>query len=307
MNEKLTPYLKALSHKVGIAKQYIKNTEEAFFEDYNDPLMEDAHEMVKGLIHKYKNRALIKVSYLCAAHCRFCTRIRQIGNPNVDLQEEDIKNIVNYLKDHPEIEDVILSGGDPFLTPKKTTILLEEINKISSIKVLRIGTRMPLQSPKSFESKSILKLLDIINKISIHKPFYILLHIEHPDELTKEAIASINIIKRKTASVLLSQTVFLEGINIDFDILYSLFTKLYFSGITPYYIYHCDSVNGLEQYVGNIELEKEIMRRLRDTLSGIAYPTFVADLENEYGKYPFDLEIIETTANNVYKKYGKRL
>jgi lysine 2,3-aminomutase len=302
MKEKLTPYLKAISHKESIAKQYLINSTEIGFHDYNDPLMEDAHEVVKGLIHKYKNRALIKVSYLCAAHCRFCTRIRQIGNPEGELQKDDIINIVNYLIEHPEIEDVILSGGDPFLTPKKTAILLEEINKIESVKVLRIGTRLPLQSPKSFNSKSISQLLDVIDKISINKPFYILLHAEHPDELTKEAIASINIIRKKTRTILLSQTVFLEGINIDLDILYSLFKKLYFVGVTPYYIYHCDSVNGLEHFVGDIEVEKEIMRRLRDTLSGIACPTFVADLENEYGKYPFDLEIIKTIANNVYKK-----
>jgi len=302
MKEKLTPYLKALTHKESIAKQYLIDTEKIESQDYNDPLMEDAHEVVKGLVHKYNNRALIKVSYFCAAHCRFCTRIRQIGNPEGELQREDIKNILHYLVEHPEIEDVILSGGDPFLTPKKTEILLEEINKIESVKVIRISTRLPLQSPKSFESKSISQLLDIIDKISINKPFYILLHLEHPDELTKEAITSINIIKQKTSTILLSQTVFLEGINIDLDILYSLFKKLYFLGVTPYYIYHCDSVNGLEQYVGDIKVEKEIMRRLRDTLSGIACPTFVADLENEYGKYPFDLEIIKTTANNVYKK-----
>jgi len=302
MKEKLTPYLRKLSHKSGISKQYLLNTTEKIIGDFNDPLMEDTHEKVKGLVHKYKNRALIKVSYLCAAHCRFCTRIRQIGNPKGTLKEQDIENIVSYLKEHPKIEDVILSGGDPFLTPKITKLLLENINKVDSVKVIRIGTRLPLQSPKSFESNSIGQLLDTINKISIEKPFYILLHVEHPDELTSEALTSLKLIKKKTATILLSQTVFLKGININFDTLYSLFTKLYFSGITPYYIYHCDSVNGLEQFVGNIEVEKEIMRRLRDTLSGIAYPTFVADLENEYGKYPFDLEIIKTTANKVYKQ-----
>lgn len=306
MREKLTPYLSKLSHKSGISKQYSHNIKEKNFGHFNDPLMEDAHEMVKGLVHKYKNRALIKVSYLCAAHCRFCTRIRQIGNPKGTLQKVDIENIVCYLKEHPEIEDVILSGGDPFLTPKITESLLKNINKIDSVKVIRIGTRLPLQSPESFERNSIGQLLDTINRISIEKPFYILLHVEHPDELTSEAITSLKLIKQKTATILLSQTVFLKGINIDFDTLYSLFTKLYFSGITPYYIYHCDSVNGLEQFVGNIEEEKEIMRRLRDTLSGIAYPTFVADLENEYGKYPFDLEIIKNTANKVYKAQGNK-
>lgn len=297
MKEKLTTYLKKLSHKESIAKQYFIKPEEVDFQNYNDPLMEDTHEMVKGLVHKYENRALIKVSYLCAAHCRFCTRIRQIGNHEGTLKEGDILNIITCLKEHPEIEDVILSGGDPFLTPKITESLLEKIDAIDSVKVIRIGTRLPLQSPKSFESKPILKLLSIINKMSIKKPFYILLHVEHPDELTKEALAVIKTIKQKTATVLLSQTVFLKGINIDFDILHLLFKQLYFSNITPYYIYHCDSVKGLEQFVGNIEVEKEIMRKLRKKLSGISCPTFIADLENEYGKYPFDLEMVTITTN----------
>ncbi|MDC1174234.1 hypothetical protein OAT67_02490 [Bacteriovoracaceae bacterium] len=94
MKEKITPYLKKITHKKGIATQYVISLSETISQDYNDPLMEDSHEMIKGLVHKYKNRALIKVSYLCAAHCRFCTRIRQIGNPKGTLQEKDIENII---------------------------------------------------------------------------------------------------------------------------------------------------------------------------------------------------------------------
>jgi lysine 2,3-aminomutase len=301
MKEKLTPHLKELIGSLGISKQYVIDPSE-ISATYNDPLMEDSHEVVKGLIHKYKNRALIKVSYQCAAHCRFCTRIRQIGEPSGTLTEVDIENIISYLKNHPEIEDVILSGGDPFLTPKITGELLSKLSTIDSVKVIRIGTRLPLQSPKSFKSLLIKNLLREIKEISITKPFYVLIHVNHPDELTQESISAIKKIKQQSGTTLLSQTVFLNDVNIDFDTLYALFTKLYFSGVTPYYIYHCDSVKGIERYVGNIETEKEIMRKLRDALSGIAYPTYIADLENEYGKYPFDLEIIKTTNNKVYKR-----
>lgn len=299
MREKITPYLRKRLNDKFIAKQYLKSPVENNFENYNDPLMEDHHEVVKGLVHKYPNRALIKVSYQCAAHCRFCTRIRQIGRPEGTLQGSDVLNIINYLAQHPEIEDVILSGGDPFVTPKITAELLRHIRTIDSVKVMRIGSRLALQSPASLQSKPILHLLKLINEISQEKPFYILIHVEHPNEITEEAINAIKIMKRKTAAVFLSQTVFLKGINIDFETMQNLFRKLYFIGVTPYYLYHCDKVKGLEHFVGDIEEEKKIVRKLRSNLSGIALPTFVVDLENNYGKFPVDLNLFNTTTNKV--------
>jgi len=292
MKEKMTPYLKKMMDDEFIALQYQKRTFELDYEDYNDPLMEDSHEMVKGLIHKYPNRALIKVSYQCAAHCRFCTRIRQIGKPEGNLSDDHINGIVNYLRQHPEIEDVILSGGDPFVTPKVTIKLLEQIQEIESVKVVRIGTRLAVQSPKSIETKSIKRLLDVISETVKKKPFYLLLHVEHPNELTEEAVKAIQFMKSETGTTLLSQTVFLKGINVDYETMYELFKKLYFIGVTPYYLYHCDTVKGLEHFIGDIEVEKEIVKKLRNNLSGIATPTFVVDLENGYGKYPVDLNML---------------
>lgn len=299
MKEKLTPYLRKLSDLESIRKQYIIQGNEPEDVVYNDPLMEDSHEVVKGLIHKYRNRALIKVSYLCAAHCRFCTRIRQIGNPAGTLKEEDIQAIIQYLKEHPEIEDVILSGGDPFLSPKITNRLLELISEIDSVKVIRIGTRLPLQAPDSFQSESIRSTLGLIRKIKSHKPFYILLHVEHPDELTAESAEAIKKIQQKTSAVILSQTVFLEGINVDYDILHRLFRELYFLGVIPYYLYHCDKVAGLERFEGDLEKETEIVKKLKRELSGIACPLFIVDIENGYGKLPVDLGMFCTTAHPV--------
>lgn len=301
MREKITPYLKNLIALPGIAEQYQVNTNQ-IQNNYNDPLMEDEYEIVKGLIHKYKNRALIKVSYQCAAHCRFCTRIRQIGNKSGTLSINDINKISAYLKSHPEIEDVILSGGDPFLTPKLTSKILDKITEINTVKVLRIGSRLALQSPKSFQSKLITELLLKVKKISKKKPFFILLHVNHPNELTTEVVSTIKQIKEESGATLLSQTVFLNEINTDFDTLSKLFKTLYFNGVLPYYIYHCDNVKGLEKFAGNIEQEKEIMRQLRDELSGISLPTYIVDLENDKGKYPVDLEMIEVIDSNPIRK-----
>lgn len=285
MKQKLTPFLKNLAqNNMAIYKQYYAE-DEVKDGAYNDPLVEDGHEVVKGLVHKYKNRALIKVSYLCAAHCRFCTRIRQIGETSGTLNGQNITDIVNYLQHHPEIDDVILSGGDPFYTPKITDLLLTELNKIDSVKVVRIGTRLPFHSPGSFQTKSIINLLDTVSKVAAKKPFYILLHIEHPSELTEETEKVIQQLKSYKIT-LLSQTVFLKDINDNFDTLYALFKRIYHLGVIPYYLYHCDRVIGLEKFYGNINQEKEIAIQLRKELSGIGCPLFVEDIEFGYGKIP---------------------
>jgi lysine 2,3-aminomutase len=289
MQEKFTPYLKQQFENSAIAEQYLIQPNDILHKFQNlDPLSEDSHQPVKGLIHKYENRALIKVSYRCAAHCRFCTRIRQIGTNEGDLKnDEAIQNIINYVKLHTEITDVILSGGDPLYTPKQTLTILEELENIESVKVIRIGTRLPIHNPKSFSSPVIKKVLDKVTEIQKKKPLVILVHFEHPDELTKETIEVIKQLKQ-TGATLLSQTVFLKGINNNFEILKQLFENLYWNGVMPYYIYRCDYVQGLEHYVCDINEEIQIMTELRKVLSGIAYPTYIVDVEGK-GKIPVPL------------------
>lgn len=286
MKEKTTPFLKQLFHVDAIRKQYLIDEHPPLENTaYNDPLMEDSHEVVQGLIHKYNNRALIKVSYQCAAHCRFCTRIRQIGNKSGTLLQEDIAAIANYLNKHPEVEDVILSGGDPFYTPALTLNVLESIKNIASIKVVRIGTRLPFHAPSAFNSPVYEPLYNQIKAIAEQKPFYILIHIEHPDELVTESIEAVKKLKKLGATIL-SQTVLLRGINDDVDILEALFKQLYHLGVMPYYLYRCDNVKGLEHFVADKNKEKEIAQELRKRLSGIATPLLVEDIENGYGKIP---------------------
>ena len=283
MKEKVSAFLRGIDSEF-IRKQYFVNGYPES-DAYSDPLMEDKHEVIKGLIHKYPNRALIKVSYECASHCRFCTRIRQIGSQEGRLNETDIENIIDYLIQHPEIDDVILSGGDPLYTPIITQKLLAKIKAVETVKVMRIGTRMPFQSPVSFASQLVSDLLNDIDQIGRIKPFYLLLHIEHPDELTPETTAVIS--RLRTLKVtLLAQTVFLKDINDNFETLYTLFKRLYHLGVQPYYLYHCDQVKGLEHFHGDMVKEKEIAVKLREHLSGIACPLFVEDIENGYGKVP---------------------
>jgi len=286
MREKTTPFLKQLLDIEAIRKQYLINENPIKVTvSYNDPLMEDSHEVVKGLVHKYRNRALIKVSYQCAAHCRFCTRIRQIGNKEGTLNSINIDAIVDYLQKHPEIDDVILSGGDPLYTPKLTVEVLEKIKQINSIKVIRIGTRMPFHAPLAFNNAVFNNLFNLIKEISKQRPFYVLVHIEHPSELVPESISVLKMFK-KLGVTLLSQTVHLKDINDDVDVLATMFKELYYLGVIPYYLYQCDNVKGLEHFLVDKEKAKAIYSQLRTKLSGIATPLLVEDIENGYGKIP---------------------
>ena len=295
MKEKLTSYIRKKQHIPEIYRQYIISAAESSGNKFSDldPLHEDSHQPIKGLIHKYTNRALVKVSYRCAAHCQFCTRIRQIGSPEGDLKEEHLSGIIEYLKCHAEIDDVILSGGDPFYTPKETLWLLKELRQVSSIKVIRIGTRLPIHNPVSFNSKLIGEVLDEIKLIVQERPFYLLIHFAHPAELTAETKQVVKQL-RQTGATLLGQTVFLKGINNNFEILKELFEELYFIGVQPYYLYRCDYVRGLEHFVCDLREEIEIATNLRKTLSGICCPTYIIDVEGK-GKIPLPLDFWEGT------------
>jgi len=285
MKEKITPYLRGQLHQPGLAAQYLRAPEEDALPAFDDPLMEDAHEPVRGLIHKFPNRALIKVSYRCAAHCRFCTRIRQIGDPAGTLHEADVAPLIRYLADHPGIEDVILSGGDPLVTPAMTATLIRRIREIPSVRVLRIGTRLPLQEPEALRKGQLPALLDLVEETAARMPFYLLLHVNHPGELTPEAREAILSLRARRVS-LLSQTVLLKAINDQADTLIGLCRELYHLGVHPYYLYRCDAVQGLERFLVDPETERAIYRQMRAALSGIACPLLVEDLAGGYGKKP---------------------
>lgn len=290
MRERLTPYLRTLAEKSpAVAQQHIKSE----LEEYDsrsflvDPLAEDTNEVVKGLVHKYDNRALVKATLRCAAHCRFCTRFRQIGSPEGDLSKRDIENIGNYISDHPEIDDVILSGGDPLYVPKTTMDVLETLRPIDSIKVFRIGTRLPVHNPWSFDTPLLQKTVELIDDMGKERPFFVLMNFQHPDELTEDTLKVVKMLRR-TSATLLSQTVFLKDINNSTEVLGKLFRGLYHNGVIPYYIYRCDYAQGVERFVCDIKEEQKIMTELRSTLSGIAYPTYVVDLPG-HGKVPVPL------------------
>lgn len=291
--EKITPHLRRLINKGSdaIRKQFIFSGLK--YRGKNkflscDPLNEDKFVPIKGIVHKYINRILWKVSNECAAHCQFCTRRRQVGSQSGELIKKDIDAGLKYISNHKEIEEIILSGGDPFFSPKKLDYILKKIVKINSIKSIRIGTRLPIHFPKTFDNLELEKVVDSLGKLSRRLPIYILIHINHPDELTEESRKVIENFRKK-GLILMSQTVFLRNINDNFETLYKLFKEIYFLGIIPYYIFRCDYVKGLESFVCDIKKEQKIMTELTKKLSGIAVPTYVFDVPGK-GKIPVPLD-----------------
>ncbi|MCE5200621.1 MAG: KamA family radical SAM protein [Armatimonadota bacterium] len=250
-----------------------------------DPLREKEHEVVPGLINKYGNRVLALLTTECAAYCRFCTRRRLVSDTQrgtVDRSHVDAW--MNYLRKHGEVREVILSGGDPFIVEDDLfEYVLSEISGLDSIKVIRIGTRAPVSDPCLVNDRK----LEIISRIE--QPIYVGIHFEHPAEMTRATVRCIKNL-RSAGAILYSQTVFLKGVNDDYQTLFDLFTGLIEIGVRPYYLYQCDPVPGAEHFRVDPEKERHIMTQLRRSLSGLACPNYVIDAPNGSGKIPVPLE-----------------
>jgi lysine 2,3-aminomutase len=168
-----------------------------------------------------------------------------------------------------------------------TRRILQGLQELDTVRTVRVGTRLPLQSPKSLGSGPIAALLDALRDLRAYKGVYILLHVNHPDELTRDVLEGFSCLA-EVGAPLLSQTVFLRDINDDFDVLARLFKELYYACVVPYYLYSCDRVRGLEHFVCSPERERDIVTRLTSELSGIAVPTYVLDVAGK-GKIPVPL------------------
>ncbi len=249
-----------------------------------DPLREKEHEVVPAMINKYGNRVLCLLTAECAAYCRFCTRRRLVSDierGRVDRSHVDAW--VDYLRDHPEVSELIISGGDPFIVEDDLfEYALNEIADVDSVKVLRIGTRAPVSDPCLVNSAK----LEAIQRLN--RPVYVGVHFEHPSEITKPAVRCIKDLLA-VGAILYSQTVFLKGVNDDYQTLYDLFTRLLEIGVRPYYIYRCDPVPGASRFRVELDKERRIMTDLRRSLSGLACPTYVIDVPDGSGKIPVPL------------------
>ncbi len=273
----LTPYMNNLiesTHSVALQKQFMPHIPVHDFQFSNDYLREDEYMPIPNLIHRYKSKAVIIATNQCACYCQFCTRQRITRSGEISF--DNFEKILDYIKKHPEINDVLVTGGDPLiLNTDKITSILREIEKIDNVKIIRLGTRIPITLPKRI-NKELVKELRTFNRL------YINIHINHPDELTpssKRAILSL----ANAGIPLGSQTVFLKEINDDYDILKNLFEQLIQIKVKPYYLYQCDQVRGCENFIADVCKGINIINKLCNQISGFAVPKFVVDTP-EMGK-----------------------
>ena len=278
-----------------IRRQFEQSSEEAdsAYEEDCDPLLERMHEVLPGLIHKYSNRVLALMTTECAAYCRFCTRRRMVSETDTGkISAGHIDKWVNYLRQNPHVKEVILSGGDPFIISDELfAYALDQLSSIPTIKTIRIGTRAPVADP------ILVNRFKLAELEKIEQPVYIGIHFEHPAELTERTIGSIKSL-RKSGAILYSQSVFLKGVNDDYDTLYKLFSGLLEVGVRPYYIYRCDNIPGAAHFVSDFDKERQIMTKLRSNLSGLACPTYIIDVPHGSGKVPVPLCFWDTDTSH---------
>lgn len=265
-----------------------------------DPLREKEHEVVPAMINKYGNRVLCLLTAECAAYCRFCTRRRLVsGIEQGRITRDHVDEWVRYLRDHSEVREVILSGGDPFAVDDDFfDYALRELSALDSIKVVRIGTRAPVSDPSLVTQRK----LDAISRVM--QPVYVGIHFEHPSEITRATTACVRDLI-SAGAILYSQTVFLKGVNDDYETLHDLFTRLLEIGVRPYYIYRCDPVPGAAHFRVDFNEERRIMTQLRRTLSGLACPTYVIDAPDGSGKIPVPLEFWDADVSSYTDFEGR--
>ncbi len=255
-----------------------------------DPLEEDADMPVPGLIHRYEDRALIMATTTCAMYCRHCTRKRVAGRRESVLSVAALKRIAAWLREHPEIRDVIVSGGDPLTLP--TAMLqriLDAVRRVPSVDILRVGTRVPVVLPMRVTD-------ELCAMLRQYHPLYINTHFNHPAEITPDSAAACE--RLADAGVALgNQTVLLRGVNDDAPLLADLFRRLLRQRVRPYYLFQCDPVRGIEHFRTPIARGIEIMECLRGRLSSLAIPNYVVDTPHGGGKIPLTPHAIVSTSS----------
>ena len=244
----------------------------------DDPLEEDTDSPVPHLVHRYPDRVLLMVTNQCPIYCRFCTRKRLVGKPGF-LKKGELDRAVAYLREHPEVRDVILSGGDPLLLPDRLIErILKGLRSIPHLELIRFGTRVPGTLPQRITPE----LCEIVKRFH---PIYMNLHFNHPDELTPEVKEACG--RLADAGVPLgAQTVLLKGVNDDPEIMKRLMHQLLLARVKPYYLYQADLTKGTNHFRTSVETGLKMIQSLQGHTSGMAVPHFVIDAPGGGGKIP---------------------
>src|SRR6266705_608549 len=287
----ITPYffnlIDAADENCPIRRQVVPRVEETRTAPWEmtDPCGEDSHSPVPGLVHRYPDRVLVLVTDRCAAYCRYCTRSRLVSNASGYDFHPDFSQQVGYIRQHPEVRDVLLSGGDPLLfNDEKLEHLLAQLRGIPHVEFLRLGTRIPIFLPQRITPE----LCAMLKK---YHPLFVSIHSNHPRELTTEVREALG--RLADAGVPLgNQSVLLRHVNDDTTVMKALVQKLLMCRVKPYYVYQCDPITGSAHLRSSVAKGLEILENLRGHTTGYAVPTYVIDAPSGGGKVPVSPEYV---------------
>lgn len=268
-----------------IALQFVPSAQELVRtkDELSDPIGDAAKSPMRGLVHRYPDRVLLKPVLVCPVYCRFCFRREHVGDADGTMSDQDIEAALDYVGRAPQVREVILTGGDPLiLTPKRVQRLGMGIQAISHVDIIRWHTRIPIAAPERITAEMIQALT---HPFDGGKAVWLSIHCNHPRELTTQALQAIGSLRR-AGIALISQTVLLRGVNDSVAVLEDLFRALVRIGVKPYYLHHPDLAPGTSHFRLKVSEGQDLVRSLRGRLTGIAQPTYVLDIPGGAGKSP---------------------
>ena len=280
------PLASICKQSAAVARQFVFSAEELVDQAVvlDDPIGDDLHSPMRGIVHRYPDRVLLLPNFFCPSICRFCFRKHRIGK-EPRLSETELEAAFEYIRSRPEILEVILSGGEPLLSFHGVQRILDRLEQIEHVAVLRIHTRLPLTAPTEAE------VFFDEGSLRFTKPLFLVIHCNHVEEITPQWKSFVH--KAHDAGMtLLSQSVLLAGVNDSADELEALFRELVRHRVKPYYLHHPDQVTGTDHFRVSLARGREIFNQLRQRLSGVAVPRYVLDIPGGKGKVSAEAEVI---------------
>jgi len=284
-----------------IARQFVPDARELDLqpEENGDPIGDAAHSPVEGVVHRYPDRVLLKLVNACAVYCRFCFRREMVGPGRGGLSRAALTAALDYIRAHPQIWEAILTGGDPLvLSPRRLKDVVTRLAGIGHVKVIRVHTRVPVAAPEHVSAA-------LVRALRSDKATFVVLHANHPRELTEPARAACA--RLVDAGVpLLSQSVLLRGVNDDAETLGALMRALVECRIKPYYLHHADLAPGTAHLRTTIAAGQNLMRTLHGRYSGLCQPAYVLDIPGGFGKSPIGPNYLSADGALVEDFRGRR-
>ncbi len=264
-----------------IAAQFVPSVAEleTAGEERADPIGDERWSPVPGIVHRYADRVLLKPTLVCPVYCRFCFRREQIGARGKVLSRAALERAYAYIRERREIWEVVVTGGDPLLlSPRRIAAIVRALAAIDHVQVIRFHTRVPVVDPRRVTAA-------LVAALEAEKAVYVVLHANHPRELTDPVKRAVRRLVRAGVPVL-SQSVLLRGVNDDAATLEALFRTLVAMRVKPYYLHHPDLARGTGHFRGDVADGQRLMRELRGRVSGLCQPTYVLDIPGGHGKVP---------------------